>query len=300
LRRPPCRSKIRLNAPHPFAPRNPPRFMSDALLPPLPLHGWYMLTQYVDVSTRSDDEDSDARRERLDDAAALFDGWSSPPEGGWSAVYRLVGGGSDYLFLHLRPTMDDLGEVERTLRLHPSAADLTVTDDYLSVVELGLYGHTLGLAKRAEREGVELGSEEWDGMVSALLEEQLEKDYTQGRLYPHQPDGMPWICFYPMDKRRNVEQNWYTQTLGERARLMQEHGRTGRGYAGKVSQIISGSVGFDSWEWAVTLFAADPIQFKNLITDMRYDEVTAVYGEFGEFWVGRRVSGEELGAELIG
>jgi len=172
--------------------------------------------------------------------------------------------------------------------------------DYLSVVELGLYGHTLGLAKRAEREGVEPGSEEWSGMVEALLEEQMEKDYTLRRLYPRQPDAMPWICFYPMNKRRNVGQNWYTLGLGERARLMQEHGKTGRGYAGKVSQIISGSVGFDDWEWAVTLFSGDPIHFKDLVTEMRYDEVTSVYGEFGNFWVGHRVDAEDIAAELKG
>jgi hydrogen peroxide-dependent heme synthase len=73
---------------------------------------------------------------------------------------------------------------------------------------------------------------------------------------------MPWLCFYPMDKRRNVGQNWYTLPVEERAELMAEHGTTGRRYAGRVSQIISGSVGFDDWEWAVTLFAADPLDFK--------------------------------------
>jgi len=273
--------------------------MTDALLPPLALHGWYMLTQFLDLTPPVGDDDP-ARDRRLDELARTLGAWEDLGEGGWSALYRLVGGGSDYMLLHLRPTVDELGEAERALRIHPAARDLEVTGDYLSVVELGLYGHTLGLARRAEREGVELGSGEWEALVEELVAEQMEKDYTLQRLYPRQPETMPYVCFYPMNKRRNVGQNWYTLTLAERARLMQEHGKTGRGYAGKVSQIISGSVGLDDWEWAVTLFSHDPLTFKELVTEMRYDEVTSVYGEFGKFWVGTRVATAELGGELTG
>jgi chlorite dismutase len=274
--------------------------MSDALLPPLALHGWYMLTQFVDVLPRVEGEDPAARGERFDDLAGTLGGWEDRGDGGWTALYRMVGGGTDYMLLHLRPSLEELGEAERTLRLHDASRELVVTGDYVSVVELGLYGHTLGLAKRAEREGVELGSDAWEEIVEAFLAEQMEKDYTLRRLYPRQPDDMPYVCFYPMNKRRNPGQNWYTQTLAERARLMQEHGKTGRGYAGKVSQIISGSVGLDDWEWAVTLFAGDPIHFKDLVTEMRYDEVTSVYGEFGSFWVGHRIPQDRLAAELAG
>ena len=271
---------------------------SEALIPPLALHGWYMLTQFVDLPTPL--EDDPEREDRLSDLAGVFAGWEDLGDDGWSAAYRLVGGRSDYMYLHLRPSLEALGEAERALRTHPSSKDAVVTGDYVSVVELGLYGHTLGLAKRAEREGVELGSEEWQEMVDALLEEQMDSDYTRKRLYPQQPETMPYVCFYPMNKRRNVDQNWYTQTLAERARLMQEHGKTGRGYAGKVSQIITASVGLDDWEWAVTLFSHDPIQFKELVNEMRYDEVTSVYGEFGSFWVGHRIATDELAEELRG
>jgi len=274
--------------------------VSDALVPPLALHGWYMLTQFVDLPPAAEDEDVEARRARLEGLSGLLAGWADLGDGGWSGLYRLVGGGSDYMLLHLRPDLDGLGEAEQAIRRHDAARHLDITGDYLSVVELGLYGHTLGLVRRAEKEGVELGSEEWQERVEAFLAEQMEKDYTLRRLYPRQPEAMPYVCFYPMNKRRNVEQNWYTQSLAERARLMQEHGKTGRGYAGKVSQIISGSVGLDDWEWAVTLFSHDPIQFKELVTEMRYDEVTSVYGEFGDFWVGRRIAGDEVAGELGG
>ncbi len=274
--------------------------MSDALLPPLALHGWYMLTQFVDLPTPDEEEDVDGRHARLGALAEVLAGWSDLGDSGWSALYRVVGGGTDYMLVHLRATLDELGEVERKLRLHASSRDLVVTGDYVSVVELGLYGHTLGLANRAQAEGIELGTTEWAERVDAFLEEQKTSAYSLRRLYPRQPDDMPYVCFYPMNKRRNVEQNWYTQSLAERARLMQEHGKTGRAYAGKVSQIISGSVGLDDWEWAVTLFANDPLHFKDLVTEMRYDEVTAVYGDFGSFWVGHRIAGDALAPELTG
>ncbi len=274
--------------------------MSEAIIPPLALHGWYMLTQFVQVVPSFDDGERRARARRLDEFGALIGGWEDLGEDGWSGLYRVVGGESDYMLIHLRPSLEELGAAERELRLHASSQDLVVTGDYVSVVELGLYGHTLGLAKRAERDGIELGSDEWKSIAAEMLEEQLGTPYTRRRLFPRQPEEMPYVCFYPMNKRRNVEQNWYTQTLAERARLMQEHGHTGRGYAGKVSQIITGSVGLDDWEWAVTLFAPDPLHFKELVTDMRYDEVTSVYGEFGSFWVGHRIATDAIPGELKG
>jgi hydrogen peroxide-dependent heme synthase len=98
------------------------------------------------------------------------------------------------------------------------------------------------------------------------------------------------VCFYPMSKRRNESQNWYTLSLDERSRLMQAHGLTGRRYAGKVQQVISGAIGLDAWEWGVTLFAKDALEFKKLVTDMRFDEVSAKYADFGNFYVGKIVA----------
>jgi chlorite dismutase len=120
------------------------------------------------------------------------------------------------------------------------------------------------------------------------------------RLSPRQPDDLPYVCFYPMDKRRNEGQNWYTLSLEERAALMRDHGATGRKFAGRISQVISGSIGFDDWEWAVTLFGRSPNDFKALVTEMRYDRVSAVYAEFGSFWVGYRVPTARIAVELLG
>jgi len=101
-----------------------------------------------------------------------------------------------------------------------------------------------------------------------------------------------------MDKRRGEHKNWYQLEMTERQRQMQEHGEIGRRYAGTVKQIISGSIGFDDWEWGVDLFAEDPVVFKRLIYEMRFDEASAVYALFGAFYVGRRLPVAELGKQI--
>jgi chlorite dismutase len=105
------------------------------------------------------------------------------------------------------------------------------------------------------------------------------------RLKPALPKAKH-ICFYPMNKRREGNDNWYMLDMETRKNMMRSHGMIGRSYAGKVKQIITGSVGFDDWEWGVTLFADDALQFKKLVYEMRFDEVSARYGEFGDFYVG--------------
>ena len=117
------------------------------------------------------------------------------------------------------------------------------------------------------------------------------------RLYPKIPDSR-YLCFYPMDRKRGEGKNWYTLPIEERQRQMEEHGMVGRRYAGKVQQIITGSIGFDDWEWGVDLFAPDPLVFKKLIYEMRFDEVSAVYALFGQFFVGVRLPVPKLGEWL--
>jgi chlorite dismutase len=117
------------------------------------------------------------------------------------------------------------------------------------------------------------------------------------RLWPEIPTAK-YICFYPMDRRRGESKNWYQETMADRVRMMSEHGAIGRRYAGEVRQIITGSIGFDDWEWGVDLFAEDPLVFKKLIYEMRFDEVSAVYALFGTFYVGLRVAAAGLAGIL--
>jgi chlorite dismutase len=101
-----------------------------------------------------------------------------------------------------------------------------------------------------------------------------------------------------MDRRRGESKNWYQVPMADRQRLMHEHGLVGRRYAGEVRQIITGSIGFDDWEWGVDLFAEEPLVFKKLIYEMRFDEVSAVYALFGTFYVGLRLTAAGLTATL--
>ncbi len=113
------------------------------------------------------------------------------------------------------------------------------------------------------------------------------------------PEGR-YICFYPMDRKRGELKNWYTLPIEERQRQMDLHGKIGRRYAGKVQQIISGSIGFDDWEWGVDLFADDPVIFKKLIYEMRFDEVSGVFSNFGAFYIGLRCAASEVSTLLEG
>jgi chlorite dismutase len=119
------------------------------------------------------------------------------------------------------------------------------------------------------------------------------------RLFPAIPEAK-YLCFYPMDRLRAEDKNWYTVPFPERQRMMHEHGMIGRRYGDVVKQIISGSIGMDDWEWGVDLFAEDPVVFKKLIYEMRFDEVSAVYALFGSFYLGVRLPIEKLGGWLSG
>ncbi len=115
----------------------------------------------------------------------------------------------------------------------------------------------------------------------------LPEEMKQARLYPQlPPDGKPAFCFYPMSKRRNVGQNWFALPYDDRKALMMEHGASGRKFAGRVLQVVTGSTGIDDYEWGVTLFCEHPDDIKDVVYTMRYDEASATYAEFGTFYVG--------------
>lgn len=109
--------------------------------------------------------------------------------------------------------------------------------------------------------------------------------YREQRIHPKLPQRST-ICFYPMSKKRSGDDNWYSLDFAQRKELMAGHARVGRTYAGRVVQLITGSTGIDDWEWGVTLFADDPVALKEIVYEMRFDEVSALYGEFGPFITG--------------
>ena len=145
----------------------------------------------------------------------------------------------------------------RTLQTGLQRAGLEVADSYLSITEVSEYAPGLP-----------------DEMLNA-------------RLYPQlPPEGKPAFCFYPMSKRREAHANWYATPFEERKEMMYEHGASGRKFAGRIVQLVTGSTGLDDYEWGVTLFGESLEAIKDVVYTLRYDQGSAIYGEFGAFYVG--------------
>ncbi len=210
---------------------------------------------------------------------------------GQSALFSLIGHKGDLMLIHFRNSFADLNQAELTLANLRLSDYLEPATSYLSIIELGLYESTMKIYKELTEQGIEPHSDQWKAEIECKLNR--HKEAMHPRLFPDIPPSR-YLCFYPMDRRRGEEKNWYKLPIEERARQMNEHGLVGRRYAGEVKQIITGSIGFDDWEWGVDLFADDPLVFKKLIYEMRFDEVSAVYALFGQFYVGVRVPAEKL------
>ena len=214
-----------------------------------------------------------------------------------SALYSLLGHKGDLLLIHFRESFEQLKAVELQIANLRLSDFLEQTTSYLSVVELGLYESSVKMYRSLQEQGVQPNSPEWNEVMAETIKRQSEA--MRSRLFPQIPTAR-YVCFYPMDRRRGEDKNWYQLPIEERQRQMEEHGLVGRRYAGVVKQIITGSIGFDDWEWGVDLFADDPLEFKKLIYEMRFDEVSAVYALFGTFYVGVRCLAKALGELLSG
>ncbi len=233
---------------------------------------------------------SEEKQAVISEAAGLFARWEQD-SAGQSAAFSLLGHKGDLLLVHFRKSFADLGRAQLGLAQTKLHDFLKASHSYLSVVELGLYESSAKTYAALAEQGLEPGTPEWDAGVGEVVERQ-SKAMAQ-RLYPAIPDAK-YICFYPMDRKRGEQVNWYTEPMTDRQSMMHEHGMIGRRYAGQVRQIITGSIGFDDWEWGVDLFANDPLVFKKLIYEMRFDRVSAVYALFGQFFVGVRVPAAHL------
>jgi hydrogen peroxide-dependent heme synthase len=214
-----------------------------------------------------------------------------------SALFSLLGHKGDMMLVHLRDSVEALNRVELQLAQTELFDFLEPAYSYLSVVELGLYESSAKTYSALAARDIVPHSPEWNAGIKETLARQAAAMVS--RIYPSIPDTK-YACFYPMDRKRGEEVNWYQESMADRQRMMHEHGLIGRRYAEEVRQIISGSIGLDDWEWGVDLFANDPLTFKRLIYEMRFDEVSAKYALFGSFYVGIRLSIENLSAWLSG
>ncbi|WNQ12645.1 heme-dependent peroxidase [Paenibacillus aurantius] len=235
------------------------------------LEGWYALHDFRTINWSSWKYVSDEERARsLDELRSFLEEWKAIGESktGSTVVYSIVGQKADIVFMHLRETLEELNELETAFNKTTFAQHTIPVYSYVSVVELSSYMAKPGVDPMQDPEIV-------------------------ARLKPQLPQTKH-ICFYPMNKRRSGNDNWYMLGMEERRSMMRSHGMIGRSYAGRVKQIITGSVGLDDWEWGVTLFSDDALTFKKLVYEMRFDEVSARYGDFGDFYVGNRLDAEKF------
>jgi chlorite dismutase len=214
-----------------------------------------------------------------------------------SAMYSQLGHKGDLILIHFRDSFEALNQVELDLAQTQMYGFLEQKHSYVSVVELGLYESSRKTYESASEKGFAAHSPEWNAEIAAALKRST--DAMAPRLFPAVPDAK-YLTFYPMDRKRGEQVNWYSVPFAERQRMMHEHGMIGRRYGDRVKQIISGSIGFDDWEWGVDLFADDPVVFKKLIYEMRFDEVSAVYALFGQFFIGVRLAVDKLDEWLSG
>ncbi|MFC5972221.1 heme-binding protein [Halomarina salina] len=251
--------------------------------PPRTDEGWYVLHDFRRVNWAAWRAAPEEKRQRaLEEGIDYLTEHADHDGEGWTAVFSVLGHKADFMVLHLRPTTRELDTLERGFQQTTLADYATQSSSYVSVTEASGYSESA-------RDYFEDGDIEDEGL----------KRYIESRIYPDLPDA-DHVCFYPMDKRRDPEYNWYDLPFDERADLMAGHGDIGRGYAGKVSQIISGSLGLDDYEWGVTLFADDPTDIKDLLYEMRFDPSSSKYADFGEFYFGRRFPASDLPALLAG
>ena len=267
---------------------------------PLTLEGSSLLHQFFRFDWKSWRQVSPADQASIasEFAATLRSLERNGPEGPIrTALFSELGHKGDLILIHFRESFEALNQVELDLAQTRLSDFLTITHSYVSVVELGLYESSRKTYEAASAKGFEAHTPEWNAEIAASLKRGA--DAMAPRVYPAVPDAK-YLCFYPMDRKRGEAVNWYTVPFAERQRMMHEHGLIGRRYGDVVKQIISGSIGMDDWEWGVDLFAEDPVVFKKLIYEMRFDQVSAVYALFGQFYLGVRLPVENLGGWLAG
>jgi len=262
---------------------------------PETIEGWYVLHDLWTVDWPAWRRLDQAERWKLADQLGDWLVSLSETEGD-SACYRVIGQKADLMLLHYAVNPAELADTEQALRRLGIFAYLTPSSSFLSVIEASLYEATAIAHGMLARRGLTPGTDGFDAAFADELGKQREALHERVfRDIPHQR----FCCFYPMSKRRGERWNWYDMPLEERRDLMRGHGRIGRKYHGKVTQVISGAVGLDDWEWGVDLFGEDPLQFKKLIYEMRFDPATSRFAEFGTFYLGLRSNPEALRELLV-
>jgi len=262
---------------------------TEEVTPIVPREGWHVMHLFYHVdhtqwSMYSDEEKRQAKTQLTE----LVQEIRATPDT-HLLVFSVATPKADIGFMLLTPDLQVANSYEKRLSLSLGPDVLAPTYSYLSQTESSEYTTTreqYGADTLVAEKGLKEGSDEYESALKEF-DERMEH-YLKHRLYPVLPDW-PVICFYPMSKRRSGNDNWYSLDYEARRKLMQGHARVGRTYAGRILQLITGSTGLDEHEWGVTLLAKDTIDLKAIVYEMRFDEVSARYGEFGDFYIGMQL-----------
>lgn len=188
---------------------------------------------------------------------------------------------SDAIIMVLASSAEELLGIEQSVK----SCGVQVVDSFLSLTETSEYT-TSEEEEQARVDALDVDALEKETMMNAWRERM--EIYEKHKLYPElPPKNMDYICFYPMSKKREGENNWYSLSFEKRAEYMRAHGTVGRKYAGRIIQLITGSTGLTDYEWGVSLFSKTLEDVKDIVYEMRFDEASALYGEFGHFTIGR-------------
>jgi len=262
---------------------------TSEVTPLVPREGWHVMHLFYHVDHAQwalfSDEEQRQAKTRLTE---LVQEIRSTPDT-HLLIFSIATPKADLGFMLLTPDLQVANAYEKQLSLSLGPEILSPAYSYLSQTEGSEYTTTqeqYSAETLVGEKGLTPGTPEFEAGVKEFDDRMAH--YLKHRLYPVLPDW-PLICFYPMSKRRNGPDNWYSLDFETRRKLMAGHARVGRTYSGRILQLITGSTGLDEFEWGVTLLAKDSIDIKAIVHEMRFDEVTARYGEFGDFYIGMQL-----------
>ena len=266
---------------------------------PESLEGWWILHRMFAFDRLAWDSVPQAERTELIEEATNALSKLKTGKDGDVGLAQIIGHKADLMLTHYSKDFDGLAHAQIVFDKTRLSEFLSPTTSYVSILEIGMYDATGKIHASLAEQGLASGSPEW----IAAFDEQIKKEEANprnaSRIWARVPQRR-YVCFYPMDKKRGESVNWYMLPYEERARQMLDHGKIGRTYHGLVTQVISGSIGFDEYEWGVDLYADDPLVFKKLVYEMRFDEASAKYGVFGDFYSGLQFSLDQLATYLDG
>jgi chlorite dismutase len=266
---------------------------------PESLEGWWILHRMFAFDRLAWDALPESERTKIvQEATAALTPFQQSKDSD-VGLAQILGHKADLMLTHYSRNYDGLAHAQIVFDKTRLSEYLTPATSYVSVLELGLYDATGKIHASLAEQGLKPHTDEWNKAFDDLVKKEEQNPRNAGRLWAKIPQRR-YVCFYPMDKKREDVANWYMLPFEKRAELMLEHGKIGRMYHGIVTQVISGSIGFDAHEWGVDLYADDPLVFKKLIYEMRFDEASAKYGTFGDFYSGVQFSLDQLSTYLDG